>query len=93
MRFSKVAGVLLFGAMCVAGNAQQAVSAAASKNSKDQKVVVEGKPEVVTPAPVPDSTTEHTVTVGGQAIAYKAIAGTITVGGNDGFEPAGSFLK
>jgi carboxypeptidase C (cathepsin A) len=31
----------------------------------------------------PDSTTEGTVTVGGQAIAYKAIAGTITVGGTD----------
>ena len=31
----------------------------------------------------PDSTTEGTVTVGGQAIAYRAIAGTITVGGTD----------
>ena len=32
---------------------------------------------------VPDSITEGSVTVGGQAIAYKAIAGTITVGGSD----------
>jgi carboxypeptidase C (cathepsin A) len=31
----------------------------------------------------PDSITEGTVTVGGQAIAYKAVAGTITVGGTD----------
>jgi carboxypeptidase C (cathepsin A) len=31
----------------------------------------------------PDSTTEGSVTIGGQAIAYRAIAGTITVGGTD----------
>ncbi|MGH9598069.1 MAG: S10 family peptidase, partial [Edaphobacter sp.] len=30
-----------------------------------------------------DSTTEGSVTVGGQAIAYRAVAGTITVGGTD----------
>jgi carboxypeptidase C (cathepsin A) len=54
---------------------------------KTEKVVVEGKPETPAPAPsVPDSTTENTVTVGGQKIAYKAIAGTITVGYNDAFD-------
>src|SRR5258707_929429 len=39
----------------------------------------------VAPAAVPpaDSTTEGSVTVGGQAIAYKAVAGTITVGATD----------
>jgi carboxypeptidase C (cathepsin A) len=31
----------------------------------------------------PDSITEGTVTVGGQPIAYRAIAGTLTVGGTD----------
>jgi carboxypeptidase C (cathepsin A) len=31
----------------------------------------------------PDSTTEGSVNVGGQAIAYKAVAGTLTVGGSD----------
>src|SRR5580658_10222090 len=41
-----------------------------------------------TPAPPatpvqPDSSTEGTVTVGGQAIAYRAVAGTLTVGGTD----------
>ncbi len=30
-----------------------------------------------------DSTTEGSVTVGGQAIAYRAVAGTLTVGSND----------
>src|SRR6202007_1114844 len=32
------------------------------------------------PTVAPDSTTEGSVTVGGQKIAYQAIAGTITVG-------------
>ncbi len=37
-----------------------------------------------TPSPTtPDSTTEGTVNIGGQSIAYKAIAGTLTVGGSD----------
>jgi carboxypeptidase C (cathepsin A) len=54
------------------------------KDKKDQKVIVEGKPaEPAAGAPEPDSTTENTVTVGGQKIAYKAVAGTITVGSTD----------
>ena len=54
---------------------------------KTEKVVVEGMPATSAPAlAVPDSTTENTVTVGGQKIAYKAIAGTITVGFNDAFD-------
>ena len=35
------------------------------------------------PAPPPDSTTQGTIDVGGQHIAYTAIAGTITVGATD----------
>ena len=35
-------------------------------------------------APPPDSTTQGTIDVGGQRIAYTAIAGTITVGSTDG---------
>jgi carboxypeptidase C (cathepsin A) len=35
-------------------------------------------------APPPDSTTQATIDVGGQHIAYTAIAGTITVGSTDG---------
>jgi carboxypeptidase C (cathepsin A) len=35
------------------------------------------------PAPAADSTTQGTVSVGGQPIAYDAIAGTITVGATD----------
>jgi carboxypeptidase C (cathepsin A) len=50
---------------------------------KDEKVVVKGTS--VTPgAELPgDSTTEGSVTVGGQVIAYKAVAGTLTVGSTD----------
>ena len=35
------------------------------------------------PAPAADSTTDGSVTVGGQKIAYQAVAGTITVGATD----------
>jgi carboxypeptidase C (cathepsin A) len=50
---------------------------------KDEKLVVTGSPVTPTPVPVADSTTDGTVTVGGQVIAYKAVAGTLTVGSTD----------
>ncbi len=50
---------------------------------KDEKVVVKGKPEAPEAELPGDSTTEGSVTVGGQAIAYKAVAGTLTVGSTD----------
>ena len=84
MQVLKVAGLVLMSA-AVAGASAQTIKPDAPKG-KDQKVVVDGKPEVTLPAPVADSTTEHTVTVGGQAIAYKAVAGTVTVGGSDAFD-------
>ncbi len=55
----------------------------AQEKKKDEKVVVTGTPETPTPPAAADSTTESTVTVGGQVIAYKAVAGTITVGSTD----------
>jgi len=51
-----------------------------------EKVVVTATPAPPPPAmpPVqPDSTTEGTVNVGGQSIAYRAVAGTLTVGATD----------
>lgn len=48
-----------------------------------EKLVVTGTPVTPTPNPPADSTTEGTVTASGQTIAYKAIAGTLTVGAND----------
>ena len=51
--------------------------------TKDEKVVVAGTPVTPAPAPTPDSTTDGTVTVGGLTIAYRAVAGTLTVGATD----------
>ena len=61
-----------------------ASSTAMAQNKPEEKVVVSGAP-ASTPqtASVPDSTTEGTVTVNGQAISYKAVAGTLTVGATD----------
>jgi carboxypeptidase C (cathepsin A) len=50
---------------------------------KDEKIVVAGTPVTSSSPPAADSTTEGTVTVGGQVIAYKAVAGTLTVGSSD----------
>jgi carboxypeptidase C (cathepsin A) len=42
-----------------------------------------GAPAATQPMGTPDSTTEGTVTAGGQTIAYRAVAGTITVGATE----------
>jgi len=60
---------LVLAAVCATGVAQD----------KDKSKDKEASPAAQTIAP-PDSSTESTVTIGGQALAYKAIAGTITVG-------------
>ena len=53
-------------------------------NKKDEKVVVTGVPEApAKETPEADSVTDGSVTVGGQAIAYRAVAGTLTVGATD----------
>jgi len=66
--------------MIAAALAQGAV---AQEKKDSQKVVVAGTPVAPAAAAEEDSTTEGSVTVGGQAIAYKAIAGTLTVGSSD----------
>jgi carboxypeptidase C (cathepsin A) len=53
-----------------------------NKETAEAKVVVAG-PQAPVPPVQPDSTTEGTVTVGGEAIAYRAVAGTLTVGATD----------
>ncbi|HEX4577817.1 MAG TPA: peptidase S10 [Edaphobacter sp.] len=61
-------------------------SSAIAQEKQDKQDKPEEKPAAATaphtPAP-PDSITEGSVTVGGQSIAYRAIAGTLTVGGSD----------
>ena len=79
--------VLACGLMLLAVSAQggQEKKKESEKKDKDEeKVVVKGA--AVTPeAELPgDSTTEGSVTVGGLAIGYKAVAGTLTVGSTDG---------
>ena len=50
----------------------------------DEKVVVSGpRPAMPHPSEPTDSITEGSVTVGGTPIAYRAVAGTITVGATD----------
>jgi carboxypeptidase C (cathepsin A) len=80
MRWAAVA----LGVLCIAPLGLAQDKAAAAK--KGEKVVVEGKPETPAPAPPTDSTTDGSVTVGGQTIAYKAVAGTITVGSTDALD-------
>lgn len=65
------AGALVYGS---AGIAQE------TEKAKDKDKETAPAAQTVAPA---DSITEGTVTVGGQAVAYKAIAGTITVGSTD----------
>jgi len=48
-----------------------------------EKVVVAGTPASTPAPPRPDSTTEGTVTIGGQPVEYRAVAGTLTVGSSD----------
>jgi carboxypeptidase C (cathepsin A) len=81
--------MVLGASVMTAGQAQDksAKSAAnANANSKDQKLVVEGKPVAEIAGPPADSATDHTISVNGQAIAYQAVAGTITVGGTDQYD-------
>ncbi len=66
-----------------AGQAMVGQDKSQDKGKKEEKVVVTGTPEAAAPAAPADSTTEGTVTVNGQAIAYRAVAGTITVGSSD----------
>jgi carboxypeptidase C (cathepsin A) len=88
MRTAKIAGVfvLIFGMTILEGRAQQKDKPELTKN---EGMAVEGKPgEAVLHRPLspPDSVSESTVTVGGQKIAYRAVAGTITVGNNDSYD-------
>src|SRR5271170_5016096 len=74
-------GVLLVSAAFAMGAGPQEKKD--SDKKKDQKLVVTGTPVVEAAEPPADSTTDGSVTVGGQAIAYRAVAGTLTVGSSD----------
>jgi carboxypeptidase C (cathepsin A) len=80
MRASDIARVLLLSIGIFEARAQQ--------TDKQEKVVVEGKPAEPQRRPLapPDSITENAVTIGGQRIEYRAVAGTITVGSTDVYD-------
>ena len=69
-------------AACCGGMAASAQNTPAPPRG-EQKVVVTATPLTPPPAPSTESDTEGAVTVGGQVIAYRAVAGTLTVGAND----------
>ena len=75
-------GALACGLMLAAVPAQGAQDKKDNDKKKDEKVVKgsAAAPEAELPG---DSTTEGSVTVGGESIAYKAVAGTLTVGSTD----------
>ena len=79
-------GALACGVMLAGVPAQGGQQKKDNDKKDDEKVVVKGS--AVTPeAELPgDSTTEGSVTVDGQAIAYKAVAGTLTVGSTDALD-------
>ena len=77
-RYLAAVAVTLVAAGC-AGLAQDSPRA-----RPPERVTVTGTPTPPpTPGAAPDSITEGSVTVNGQPIAYRAIAGTLTVGGTD----------
>jgi carboxypeptidase C (cathepsin A) len=76
-----VGSALLFGSLTLAAVAQNP-----KPGADDKKVVVEGKPVDMPGTPEPDSSTDHSVMLHGQAIAYTAIAGTLTVGSTDQYD-------
>jgi carboxypeptidase C (cathepsin A) len=73
-RFSPLLAALLAGAI--------STSALAAEDA-DTTTKTTAPAAVPAPVPAPDSTTEGTVTAGGAQIAYRAVAGTITVGATD----------
>jgi len=86
MRVSMTAGVLVLGLTVVSSRAQQTDK---PEPARTEKVIVEGKPPDAAPRfppSLPDTITENTVTVGGQKIDYRAVAGTITVGSTDAYD-------
>jgi carboxypeptidase C (cathepsin A) len=66
--------IAMFVAMAVAPSAP-------AQDKNDSRHDTESK--AIPAAPPADSATEGYVTVGGQAIAYRAVAGTLTVGSTD----------
>src|SRR4029077_2936960 len=74
-----IAGVVIASGMPVQPMAAQDKR----ENDKRHKAGIVGGTPSASLTFAADSTTERTVTAGGQTIAYRAVAGTLTVGSND----------
>jgi carboxypeptidase C (cathepsin A) len=83
MSMKQVLVGVVAGLVMISAQAATAQDKKDSDKKKDEKIVVAGTPVTPSAAPAADSITEGTVTVGGQVIAYKAVAGTLTVGSTD----------
>ena len=85
---SRLLGTAVLGSVVVVGGMASAASAQGpgpqDKVKASEKSAAQAAParpaEAAATAALPDSITENSVTVGGQKIAYRAVAGTITVG-------------
>ncbi len=60
-----------------------AVPAATAQDKHEPETKREPESKPLAALPPADSTTEGSITIGGQAIAYRAVAGTLTVGSTD----------
>jgi carboxypeptidase C (cathepsin A) len=84
----KIPGVAILGIVLIGGGLVRPAAAQApvqqEKAKPAEKAAAPAKP--AEPPSLPDSVTENTVTVGGQKIAYRAVAGTITVGSTDALD-------
>ncbi len=71
-------------ALAVMATAFAVLTSLSAQEKPEEKVVVSGpRPTMPHPSEPADSITEGSVTVGGTPIAYRAVAGTITVGATD----------
>lgn len=88
MRWRQTCAGFAMGCLVLGGWTHGVAQDAKEKGAKtEEKLVVRGTPEAPAPAASePDSTTEGVVHVGGQAIAYRAVAGTLTVGATDSYD-------
>ena len=83
MHATKIARVFVLGMIVIAAHAKQTGNQDQTKAVADAKVPAEALRHPQSPA---DSISENTVTIGGQKIEYRAIAGTITVGATDAYD-------
>src|SRR5271154_1286843 len=87
MRISRGTSFLVLGIAALTAGAQQSDEGPAKKadqTTTDAKAG--GKAAETTATAAPDSITENTVTAGGTMIAYRAVAGTLTVGATDAYD-------